>query len=188
MTRILLVGLLALLTGCASVKQQFHQEDNNLYRPTPTTAEMLDTPFHASGRIAVQYDGKGQYGNFNWDHSAQHDELNLLSPLGNTVARLTRDDGGVTLQADGKVQQAADVETLTSQMLGWALPLDNLAWWIRGRSAPGQEIATSADGSLLQQGWQIHFQAGDQGGAVPKRVDLVRENLKIKLVTDQWQP
>jgi outer membrane biogenesis lipoprotein LolB len=68
------------------------------------------------------------------------------------------------------------------------LPLDNLAWWIRGRSAPGQEMATSADGSLLQQGWQIHFQAGDQGSAVPKRVDLVRENLKIKLVTDQWQP
>jgi outer membrane lipoprotein LolB len=187
MKRILLICSVLALAGCATVGGGTH-EDNNLFQPTPTTATAPDTPFHASGRISVNVGGKGQYGNFNWDHSAQHDELNLLSPLGNTVARLTRDGDGVKLQADGKVRQAADVQELTSQTLGWALPLDNLSWWIRGRTAPGMDAATDPDGSLEQQGWKIHFVAGDPGNTVPKRVDLMREGLTIKLVTDQWQP
>ena len=182
MTRLLPLCLLLALAGCASV------HDNNLFQPTPTTASAPDTPFHASGRISVNYDGKGQYGNFNWDHSAKRDELNLLSPIGSTVARLTRDSDGVTLQADGKTRQAADVQELTSQALGWALPLDNLAWWIRGRIAPGTDVATASDGSLLQQGWQIRFLAGETGSTIPKRIDLIRQGLTIKLVTDQWQP
>src|SRR5207244_1945489 len=111
----------------------------------------------------------------------------LLSPAGSTVARLTRDASGVQLQSGGKTRQAADVQQLTADALGWELPLDNLAWWIRGQAAPGIASATSSDGSLQQQGWQIRFVVGEPGSAVPKRVDMMREGLSIKLVTDQWQ-
>lgn len=182
--RILLLSSVLLVAGCAT--PALEEDKSNLFRPTPTTAQ--DTPFHASGRIAVNYDGKGQYGNFNWAHSPSHDELNLVSPLGSTVAKLTRDGNGVQLQSGGKTQQANDVQQLTANTLGWELPLDNLSWWIRGHPAPGVESETSADGSLQQQGWKIRFVAGEPGSAVPRRVDMLREGLSIKLITDQWQP
>lgn len=177
--------LVLLLAGCATSAVE---DKNNLFQPTPYTASAQDTPFHAAGRISVNYDGKGQYGNFKWAHSSKSDELNLLSPIGSTVARLTRDASGVSLQSGGKTHQATDVQQLTADALGWELPLDNLSWWIRGRAAPGVAAETGADGSLQQQGWKIRFIAGEPGSAVPKRVDMAREGLTIKLVTDDWQP
>lgn len=177
--RMLGLALVLLLAGCATPQA---------FPPVPVSSVAQDTPFQARGRISVNYDGKGQYGNFSWNHSAARDELDLLSPLGNTVARISRDASGVQLQSGGKTQQAADVAQLTAAALGWALPLDNLAWWIRGRAAPGIVAASGSDGSLQQQGWQIRFTAGEAGSVVPRRVDMTREGLTIKLVTDQWQP
>ena len=62
-----------------------------------------------------------------WQHAPERDQLDVKTPIGNTVASLSRDCHGVTLKANGKEQYAADVETLTEATLGWPLPLSNLA-------------------------------------------------------------
>ncbi|RXZ44791.1 lipoprotein insertase outer membrane protein LolB [Crenobacter cavernae] len=178
--RLAALALVATLTACATVERPF------VPGPESTAQRPADTPFAAAGRIAVNADGRGHYGNFEWQHRAERDELSILSPVGSTVARLTRDDSGVALEADGQTRRAPDVETLTADALGYPLPLENLAWWIRGLAAPGVPVEKTADG-IEQEGWRIRFIADDAGGPVPRRVELARDGLSIKLVTHRWQ-
>jgi outer membrane lipoprotein LolB len=176
---VLMLAALLALAGCASRETVFRPE---------SVAAAADSPFQVSGRLSIRVDGKGQMAGFDWQHALARDELSVNTPLGSTVARLTRDETGVTLESDGKIWHAPDVEALTERRLGWPLPLGNLVWWIRGRPAPGEPAVIDADGSLLQQGWRIRFTSdADHPSAYPSRVDLDRDNLSIRIVTNHWQ-
>ncbi|WP_239688680.1 lipoprotein insertase outer membrane protein LolB [Aquitalea magnusonii] len=139
----LLVAVLAgslLLAGCAT---------ETVFRPAGSASSAVqDRPFTVSGRISINMDGKGSVGQFDWSHQPQADQLSVNSPLGSTMAQLRRDASGVTLLADGKSWQAANVEDLTHDVLGWTLPLGNLVWWIRGLPAPDAPYQFASDGSL----------------------------------------
>ncbi|UTH76535.1 lipoprotein insertase outer membrane protein LolB [Chromobacterium sp. IIBBL 290-4] len=174
-----LIFAAVLLVGCASEAP---------FRAPVSSASAVDTPFNVSGRLSATLDGKGHVANFDWRHAPAHDEVAINSPLGNTVAKVLRDPGGVALLADGKRWEADDVEGLTQQVLGWPLPLSNLAWWIRGLPAPGMDSRMDADGTLEQQGWRIRFiRDADEQSAHPKRVEMQREGLIVKVVVQSWQ-
>ena len=104
----LLAGLL--LAGCASPPEL------NAPLATPA-ASVQDQAFETGGRLAVNYQGKGEVASFDWQHAPERDQLDVKTPIGNTVASLSRDRHGVTLKANGKEQYAADVETLTEATL-----------------------------------------------------------------------
>lgn len=169
------------LAGCASHEAPF--------APQTAAPARVDTPFTASGRLAVRYDGRGELAGFDWTHSAARDELSINTPLGNTVARLVRDAGGVELTQGGDSWRAPDVEALSRQRLGWELPLSGLAWWIRGYAVPGQAAEVDADGILHQAGWNIRFVSdADAPSPYPSRVELSRGDLSIRLITSNWRP
>ncbi|MDN0082123.1 lipoprotein insertase outer membrane protein LolB [Crenobacter sp. SG2305] len=178
--RVVLLAATLLVTACATQQP---------FQPVNLPGQAIDTPFSVSGRLAVKVDDKGSYGNFDWQHAPTRDVVSITTPVGSTVARLTRDADGVLLEADGKETRSANVEELTNETLGWTLPLDNLVWWIRGVPAPNAPSERLADGALQQQGWTIRFfrDEGDTVSRVPKRVELVRDRLSIKLVTHAWQ-
>ncbi|MGL6072120.1 outer membrane lipoprotein LolB [Craterilacuibacter sp.] len=167
-----------LLGACATRELPFQ---------APLEAVPVDAPFNLSGRLSVKAAGKGQLARFDWSHAPARDELSVNSPLGTTVARVTRDADGVLLVADGKVWRAADVEILTEQVLGWPLPLANLAWWVRGRAAPGIAHEFLADGALLQQGWTIRFTSDEPGALYPQRIDLVRDDIALRVIASDWR-
>ncbi|WP_144373321.1 lipoprotein insertase outer membrane protein LolB [Vogesella urethralis] len=173
----LLAGLL--LAGCASTPEL------NAPLATPA-ASVQDQAFETGGRLAVNYQGKGEVASFDWQHAPERDQLDVKTPIGNTVASLSRDRHGVTLKANGKEQYAADVETLTEATLGWPLPLSNLAWWARGHAAPGWPASYADDGRLQQQGWLIR-NTQDADTRLPRRLELEREGMSIRLVFSRWQ-
>ena len=177
LARILPVLLLLALTACASRQ----------YQPDTLVASEPDQPFTTAGRLAVKVDEKGHYGNFTWQHTLTRDDVEISTPVGTTVAKIERDENGVRLIADGKETDADNAENLTEQTLGYPLPLDNLAWWIRGKIAPNSAYGMATDGTLLQQGWRIRFFRDEGSDAYPKRVEMTRDNLLIKVVTHDWQ-
>ena len=67
-----------------------------------------------------------------WTHRVQSDEILLLTPLGQTAARVYRDDRIATLDDGDKHYQDADAESLMQQVLGWHLPLAGLHQWVLG--------------------------------------------------------
>lgn len=151
--------------------------------------------FQLSGRIAVKHDGQGFSGTLRWAHDALHDEIFLLSPLGQGVARITRTPSSITLTtADEKTYQAGNIETLTQEALGWRLPLHGLEHWVLGLPAPEGAVrleldATGQPSRLSQDGWRIDYARYQtvQGVNLPAKLEITRDDdLEVRLVIDRW--
>ena len=147
--------------------------------------------FDLSGRFAVRYGTESATGGVQWRHTDAADDLLITNPLGQGVARITREGQEFELEtSNGERYRASDAESLTQQVLGWSLPLHGLHEWVLARPLPGEpaEVARGDNGrvtSLSQEGWQIDYEqyAGDR----PSRVTLARQDLKIRLVIESWQ-
>lgn len=119
-----------------------------------------------NGRLAVNYqkDGKTESlnGNFNWAQRPGQVDVELVSPLGQTVATIAVTPGSATLtQAGRKPVTASDIDGLTQQTLGWPLPVSGLRDWLQGYAvdAGGQRFSASpANNSVTtRDGWRLRF-------------------------------
>jgi outer membrane lipoprotein LolB len=150
--------------------------------------------FRISGRIGVRYGGESFSGLLRWGHREAGDEIFILSPLGQGVARIERDAAGVSLvTAEGRTYRARDVETLTQEVLGWRLPLSGLQYWVTGHPAPGAAMDMDFDDErflrrLRQNGWRVDYEEyrAVQGLALPARLEMANNELTVRLVVDSW--
>ena len=188
LARLVALVAVALLGGCVAAPTLL---------PTPVSGQ----GFALEGRISVNYGTQNVSGRLQWTHELARDEIALASPLGTQVARLVRDATGVTLtDSEQATHRAADAETLTQQRLGWRLPLDGLADWVRGRASPGTPGTLSDSrldshgrlASLAQSDWRIEYGYDDAAAVarLPRRLFMrylqSAEPLEIRLVIDQW--
>ena len=166
-------------------------------------AQVQATSFALAGRIAVRYDGKHSSGGVHWQHDIASDEILLLAPLGQTVARISRTTQPAdqqprtqvfTLDTEGRHYAAQDAGSLTEKALGWRLPLAGLQYWVLGLPMPGepfdgQHTQSGEWGVLHQDGWTIHYTryAAQTADSLPLRMTLQREGLEIRLLIDEWQ-
>jgi outer membrane lipoprotein LolB len=173
--------LILLLSGCATAPVA-------LQRPP-----LADAPFSFNGRFAVTQGERRDSAGVSWVHSQLADEILLLAPLGQTVARIHRDKDEATLDANGKHHTAQDMEALMQQVLGWQLPLSGLSRWVTGLPSPNGEFSVElgANGQLSllrQQGWEISYSryAATTADALPLRLKLQREGMEVVLLIDEW--
>ncbi|MFA7239635.1 MAG: lipoprotein insertase outer membrane protein LolB [Sulfuricellaceae bacterium] len=181
----------ALLSGCA--EQPAQPEALVAQRQIASAATVKS--FQLSGRIAVKHDGQGFSGALRWAHDPLHDEIFLLSPLGQGVARITRAPSGITLTtADEKTYRADTIEALTQEVLGWRLPLHGLEHWVLGLAAPDSAMRLDLDANgqparLTQDGWRIDYARYQtvQGVNLPAKLEILRDDdLEVRLVIDRW--
>jgi outer membrane lipoprotein LolB len=151
-------------------------------------------PFDLLGRVLVSYSGGALTANLRWEHGAQKDEIWLMTPTGQTLAHIVDSPAGAVLtRADQQRYEAANVETLTQQALGWALPLALLQHWVRGRAAPGPMSDVQKNGeqpvAFAQHGWRVaisYHTDGEYTGRV-RRLDLTDGSNEIRFVVDTWR-
>ncbi len=178
--------LASVLGGCA------------LLPPAPAPAARPAQPetasFALNGRISIDNLGTRQSAGLRWAHTAQSDELLLLAPLGQTAARVYRDAQNATLDDGDKQYRAANTELLMQQVLGWYLPLGGLHHWVLGLPATESPAQIEHDGAgriavLRQDGWEIRYlrYADNRADSLPTRLQLVRENLLMQLLIDEWE-
>lgn len=173
---------LLVLAGCAAVP--------NL--PAPASRPAAEGAWTLQGRIGVQHGDESMSGQLHWQHRADRDELLMISPLGQGVARIVRDTGGVTLEVPNQPPRyAPDVESLTRETLGYVLPVSGLAWWVQARPDPSSPFEVRHDeggrvAQLRQDGWVIDYLQYTED-ARPRRLTVAREGLRIRLVADSWQ-
>lgn len=171
-----------LLSACATTPTVMHR------------SVAIDAPFVINGRIAIIQPERRDSAGLRWTHDAGSDEVLLLAPLGQVVARITSGAQGVTLEAEGKTHVAQDAETLTQDMLGWQLPLSGLRYWVAALPAPGGEFLREQDevgriSVLYQQGWTIRYTryAGEGRDALPLRLSLQRAGMEVRVLIDEWE-
>jgi outer membrane lipoprotein LolB len=177
------------LSGCASIQST----------PLPAVVStQAITQYQLNGRVSVAQGLSGYFGNLRWLRNGEKHEIEIVSPLGQILARLYKNNGNYTLTtADQRILQSTNSEQLMRDALGFGLPVSGLEHWVLGRAAPqtSYDAKKSADGrieSLKQDGWDIVFAEYFQplnalnGEAVPKKITLRRDDLVLKLVMDNW--
>ncbi len=179
-----LLGLL-LLGGCATPP---------LKLPAMTATQAAPETFLLNGRIGVRHDGQGFSGNLSWRHHANEDEIQLRSPLGQTVARIQRKAGIVTLDTPDGHYTAQSPAELTEQVLGWRLPLDGMQYWVLARPSPDSTAESERDEGmritrLRQQEWEIEYLDYRMEGnyVLPSRIVMRNGTLELKLIADSWE-
>lgn len=190
------------LAGCASLGQQEIAAGNAAHVPA------YQESINLNGRISVQYEQNGQpqslHGSFLWSQTPQGAHLELLSPLGQTVATIDVKPGMATLVQSGRApQMAADVDQLAAQSLGWPLPVSGMRQWLQGRGtdASGKAFVAAEDDKhnnfSTRDGWRVTYanwenvDGAAKGDAHPKRIDLIRNTeqagrVSIRIAVDSW--
>ncbi|AYR26067.1 lipoprotein insertase outer membrane protein LolB [Herbaspirillum rubrisubalbicans] len=189
----------ALLGGCATVSQDAV--------PTGTAAAAYQNNIEIDGRISVQYEQdqrpQSLHGSFFWKQTAQELNLEMFSPLGQTVATINVKPGIATLVQSGRAPQvAADVDALAAQSLGWPLPVSGMRQWLQGSGvdASGRPFVAKAgedDTSYsTRDGWRVTYANWEtdaaSGQTRPKRIDLSRNTsqagkVSIRIAIDGWK-
>lgn len=158
-----------------------------------------------AGRLSVNYqqDGKAQslQGKFSWAQTRDTTDIALLSPLGQTMAKIAVSPATASLQLSGEpLRRAGSVSELTTGALGWDLPVAGLRDWLQGfvRLASGTTVAAPPDkpAEFNSEGWRIRYVSWQGDNALrsyPKRIDMERQTsqtgmLALRIVIDSWQP
>lgn len=177
-----LILLFLLLAGCSSAPVQMQRPPEH------------DAPFAFNGRIVLKQGNHREKAGVRWVHKENEDDILLLAPLGQTVARIHRDDNKATLEANGRGYNAQDMESLMQQVLGWQLPLSGLRYWVVGLPVSEDESTIEMTkkgqlGVLRQQGWEIRYSryTSERIDALPLRLNLKRGGMEVVLVIDEWE-
>lgn len=188
-------ALLLLIGGCSTTAPPVRSQIARSYYDSISMA----------GRLSVQYQQNGKpqsmQGKFSWTQSGEMTSIALLSPLGQTMAQIEIAPGKASLQQAGEpLRQATDIGELTTQTLGWPMPVAGLRNWLQGfaledngnkrPAMPDTQTGFSSDG------WQVNYvswQGEADTPAYPKRIDLERATpdagvIGLRIVIDSWQP
>ncbi|HRO61224.1 MAG TPA: outer membrane lipoprotein LolB [Burkholderiaceae bacterium] len=133
----------------------------------------------ANGRFLLESDGGGT-------------QLELLSPLGQTMASATLDDGRAELvTSEGRRYAADSPELLTEQVLGWRMPIGDLPRWLRGGLERPSETRHGRPLAGEEHGWAVRLDDWRETG--PGRLELDwpatptvgRRKVNLKLIVDE---
>jgi len=182
--RSLLLPLLLLLAACSTLP------------PSTGSLPVRDrvTDFGLDARFSVTYAAERHSGRMDWEHATAGDTLRIYSPFGQTVAELRFDAGGATLlAADGTRHEAATAELLMRDVLGYPLPIGDLAGWVLARGRAGADIERDAAGrplKIAEDGWQVTYEYDDEApGALPARLSVSRDGgPELRLRIEDWHP
>ncbi len=137
-----------------------------------------------SGRVSVvQGDPpRGLYGGFRLRLGADQGRFELLSPLGQMLARARWSAHAASLDDGRRVRDFASFETMAQAVLGLALPRVALQDWVRGAPAADLPYRTLPDGGFEQLGWAVqvrregtavHLLRAQRIDGAPARISLV---------------
>ncbi len=188
-----LLAVLALAGGCASTPPLAPDDDD---RAAYLAHEARLAPLQGwrlVARIRFVTEERGGSLIVNWRQRDETFEINLLTPFGRGLLRLTGDGRQAELLTPGGERlSASDPETLFAEHLGLTVPVEPLSRWVLGLAAEGDVFEVGPGGrlvSLLHDEWSVLFlsYARVEGVELPDRLRLRRDGLELTLDTPQWE-
>ena len=182
------VAAMFLLVACAELPR--------MPESPPVDREALAARFAADGRLSARRGNDGVAAHFAWIHDGTRDDIELATPLGQTIARLSGDDAGVKAEMpDGRVETARNWDTLTAEALQMRLPVDGLSAWLRGLPRAGPRYTVERDAQnrpalIRQDGWEIVYAYGSADATRASRLTLRypgAEPVEVRIVVDGWR-
>jgi len=165
-------------------------------RQVETVVPTADQPFAIDGRLSARRGSDGAAANFAWSHEVGRDRIDFASPFGQVYARIDANNDRIVVERPGGATDAyPDWRSMTVALLGAPVPMDDLAFWIRGaaRARTAATVERDAQGRVVvlrQQAWEILYSyADDAPSARPSRLVLKYpdvEPVEVRIVVDRW--
>lgn len=184
-----------LITACSTVpdKEIDQTARDSLYAAKSLVLAEVEQ-WALQGRLAINDGKEGGSGHLKWQNYGHSSSMNFHGPLGRGAWQLHANESGAVLQrADGTVHRAGTVGELIERRLGWEIPVNALAWWVRGLSAPGNWEARQIDEQgnlkeLSQLGWRIEYGRYRDVGSVsmPMKLTARRQSYTVKFAIQRW--
>lgn len=188
------------LSGCSTL--QSISPANLFSKETPR--KCVET-VSIKGRFSIQYKLEDReeslHGKFGWEQTPDYTVVTLMSPLGQTMARIEITPQMATFIAPNRSPQSApNAEELIQSQLGWTLPVSGLKGWLQGcaTDSGGRPFIATPESTqvITKDGWQINYASWIDGPTIPlpKRIDLVKGStdakngvdISLKLAIDEW--
>jgi outer membrane lipoprotein LolB len=167
--------------------------------PWPEQRAALDKldRYSLDGRVAVAADGQGFSASLRYTQAAERTRFSLEGPLG--IGGLRVDAQGQRLAVTtsrGERLDGPEARNELERRLGFALPLEELRWWLLGVPAPGESTVNAADTGEIrdftQNGWRVNIDSRKpgMGFSLPQRLTAQRVEggaARIKLLVERWE-
>lgn len=148
-----------------------------------------------AGKLSLDDGQDGGSGKLSWEAQAAGSDLDFHGAMGRGAWQLRIREHSATLkEADGTVQTAPDAMQLMHNRVGWSVPVEALAWWVRGLKAPGETGLEQLDAegrllSLQQHGWTVEFKRYRSVGGIdlPVRLEAQMDSYRVKLAVGRWR-
>ena len=152
-----------------------------------------------TGKLAVKQPSDSGSALINqWTQRGEFYDLTLSSAfLGMGRTRLKGSPGFIELTlADGERYQSSEPDELVEAATGWRLPINQLAWWVKGLPAPEGDFRLLFDtaGELVairQSGWHIQydrwFSADSALPMLPARITATKDDKRVRVAISDWQ-
>lgn len=173
-----LSSLLVFMTSCAMFYNPTVAKPSPYVKPTA-----IDQNFDISGRFNIKTAEKNNYGNFTWIKTGTNESMELRSPIGSTVAKITIESKVATLETKDKTYTGDDLDQMLEDNLGFTLPMQSLHFWIQGVALPGIPIDSNLDDGFVQLGWKVEYLAWTDPNH-PKILLCSKGDLTIKLLIE----
>ena len=202
----LLLGMM--LAGCSPLATRQAAPAAEVYGTTEPALESArlavlelaeNAQWSVQGRVAVSKGRNGGSGRIDWQQQGPAYQVSLAAPITRQSWQLQGGDGQPARLdgLQGGPRSGDDVTELLRQATGWEIPVRQLAAWLRGM--PAAEAAApdyrgyDRDGRprvLRQDGWQIDYlewyPADGERPALPRRIEAVNGDAKVRLIVDEW--
>ena len=143
-----------------------------------------------NGRAAVAVAAQGWQASLEWHQLDAISELRLAGPLGIGAQVIKRTPSGIS------VNGAPPSESALLQLqdrLGFALPIDDLRFWLLGVPNPGGPFELTRNDQdralhLTQSDWSIDYDryAAAGGDVLPAHIVMSRADIRVRIIVDHW--
>jgi outer membrane lipoprotein LolB len=157
--------------------------------------------YSLDGRVAVAANGQGFSASLRYTQALGRSQFSLEGPLGIGGLRVQAEGDDLEIETSrGDKLDGPEARAELERRLGFALPIEQLRWWLLGIPAPGESSVNAADDGEIrdftQDGWRVDIasRAPGIGFSLPQRLTAQRagaesgpEGARIKLLVERWR-
>jgi outer membrane lipoprotein LolB len=197
--------LLLFMSGCSGPTRKPVTLSTNQSWSVHLAQVVAVKDWQTKGKLGVKVPNDGGNASIRWQQQPGQYQIDLAGPLGMGKMIINGYQNKVTLNKGGNTPQTAkSAEELLAKNLGWAIPVTQLAYWVRGIPAPKTKpshFSFNEQGllsELEQAGWTITY--GDyltvnaltanytqaENLSLPGRIHAQYKDIELTLILREW--
>ncbi|MGB2055521.1 MAG: lipoprotein insertase outer membrane protein LolB, partial [Porticoccaceae bacterium] len=190
-TQFILLITLVMLAGCSY--QPTVQPQSRSWSEHQQQLMAYDQ-WQLQGKLGFKTLDSGGSATLYWSQNQQQYQVQLKGPLGAGNVVIEGDQTSAQMLRGDTVYRATPT-ALAARFTGLPIPVDALAWWVRGLPNPNNSastgLVTNPDGTaanFVQQGWSLTFSRYHMtnAGLLPKKISGQLGDQSFKLVISRW--